>query len=48
MLEKIKSSCNYVASNSEFVTIDYPKVDAFIKTVDSTNTNLWLSTKHSN
>lgn len=43
MLEKIKSSCNYVASNSEFVTIDYKKLDEFIKTIDCNKIKFWLS-----
>ena len=38
MLEKIKSSCNYVALNSKYVSINYKKLNEYIKTI-----KFWLS-----
>ena len=32
MLEKIKTSCNYVAKNSKYVAINYDVLDEYIKT----------------
>ena len=32
MLEKIRESCNYVAENSRYVSINYDKLDEYIKT----------------
>lgn len=43
MLEKIKSSCNYVALNSKYVSINYKKLNEFIKTIDIKKIKFWLS-----
>ena len=38
MLEKIKMSCDYVATNSKYVSINYEKLDEYIKKLDELNT----------
>ena len=43
MLEKIKDSCNYVSANSRYVSIDYKKLDEYIKTIDCKEIKFWLS-----
>ncbi len=43
MLEKIKVSCNYVAANSRYVSINYKKLDEYIKTIDCKKIKFWLS-----
>ncbi len=43
MLEKIKTSCNYVSTNSSCVLIDYEKLDEYIKTIDFQKIKFWLS-----
>ena len=43
MLEKIKMSCDYVASNSKYVSINYEKLDEYIKTIDCEKIKFWLS-----
>ena len=43
MLEKIKTSCNFVAANSKYVLIDYEKLDEYIKTIDCKKIKFWLS-----
>ena len=43
MLEKIKSSCNYVALNSKYVSINYKKLNEYIKTIDIKKIKFWLS-----
>ena len=43
MLEKIKDSCNYVSVNSRYVSIDYEKLDEYIKTIDCKEIKFWLS-----
>ena len=43
MLEKIKVSCNYVSKNSEYVLIDYEKLDEYINTIDCQKIKFWLS-----
>lgn len=42
MLEKIIESCNYVMNNSKYVTINYDKLDEFIKEIDSSKLKNWL------
>ena len=37
MLEKIKESCNYVAKNSKYVSINYDVLDEYIKNIDYDN-----------
>ena len=37
ILEKIKTSCNYVSMNSRYVSIDYEKLDEYIKIVKKLN-----------
>lgn len=43
MLEKIKVSCDYVAANSKYVSINYEKLDEYIKTIDCKKIKFWLS-----
>lgn len=43
MLEKIKESCNYVAKNSKYVSINYDVLDEYIKHIDLRNLKFWLS-----
>lgn len=43
MLEKIKESCNYVAANSKYVSINYKRLDEYIKTIDCKKIKFWLS-----
>lgn len=43
MLEKIKMSCDYVATNSKYVSINYEKLDEYIKTIDCEKIKFWLS-----
>lgn len=43
MLEKIKTSCDYVATNSKYVSINYEKLDEYIKTIDCEKIKFWLS-----
>lgn len=43
MLEKIKASCNYVTENSRYVSINYKKLDEYIKTIDCKKIKFWLS-----
>ena len=43
MLEKIKSSCNYVALNSKYVSINYKKLNEYIKAIDIKKIKFWLS-----
>lgn len=43
MLEKIKESCEYVSSNSKYVSINYKELDNFIKTIDLNKVTFWLS-----
>ena len=42
MLTKIKESCKYVMENSEYVKIDYERLDEFIKEIDCSNLKNWL------
>ncbi len=43
MLEKIKKSCDYVTERSEYVTINYQKLDECIKTIECQKIKFWLS-----
>lgn len=43
MLEEIKMSCDYVATNSKYVSINYEKLDEYIKTIDCEKIKFWLS-----
>lgn len=43
MLDKIKNSCNYVSENSKYVSINYKKLDEYIKTIDCKKIKFWLS-----
>ena len=43
MLEKIKTSCNYVAKNSKYVAINYDVLNEYIKTIDMRKIKFWLS-----
>lgn len=43
MLEKIKMSCDNVAINSKYVSINYEKLDEYIKTIDCEKIKFWLS-----
>ena len=36
-------SCDYVASNSKYVSINYEKLDEYIKTIDCEKIKFWLS-----
>ena len=42
MLEKISSSCQYVAYNSKYVKINYDVLDKFINNIDFSNLKNWL------
>ncbi len=42
MFNKIIESCKYVMENSEYVTINYEKLDNFIKTIDTSENKNWL------
>ena len=42
MLEKISSSCQYVAYNSKYVKINYDVLDKFINNIDCSNLKNWL------
>ena len=42
MLDKIRSSCQYVADNSKYVKINYDKLDKFISNIDCSNLKNWL------
>lgn len=43
MLEKIIESCNYVAENSKYVSINYDALDNYIKNIDISKIKFWLS-----
>ena len=43
MFEEIKKSCDYVAKNSKYVSINYDKLDEYIKTIDCRDVKFWLS-----
>lgn len=43
MLDKIKCTCQYVMDNSEYVKINYDKLDEFIKKIDCGNLKNWLT-----
>ncbi len=43
MLEKIKKSCDYVTERSKYVTINYKKLDEYIKTIECQKIKFWLS-----
>lgn len=43
MLEKIKKSCDYVTERSKYVTINYQKLDEYIKTIECQKIKFWLS-----
>lgn len=43
MLEKIRMSCDYVSENSQYVTINYDKLDEYIKIIDCGEVKFWLS-----
>lgn len=43
MLEKIRESCNYVAENSRYVSINYDVLDNYIKNIDISKIKFWLS-----
>ena len=42
MLDKIKSTCHYVIDNSEYVKINYDKLDKFIDDIEYGNLKNWL------
>ena len=42
MLDKIRSSCQYVAYNSKYVKINYDVLDKFINNIDCSNLKNWL------
>jgi hypothetical protein len=42
MLDDIKKTCRYVMDNSEYVKINYDKLDEFIKKIDCNNLKNWL------
>ncbi len=42
MLDKIKSTCHYVVDNSQYVKINYSKLDKFINDIDYSNLKNWL------
>lgn len=42
MLNKIKSSCKFVADNSKYVKINYDELDKFINKIDCSNLKNWL------
>ena len=43
MLEEIRVSCDYVRENSQYVAINYDKLDEYIKTIDCSEVKFWLS-----
>ncbi len=42
MLNKIKSTCHYVVDNSQYVKINYAKLDNFINDIEYENLKNWL------
>ena len=42
MFDKIRSSCKYVMDNSQYVSINYSKLDEFIKKIDCSKLENWL------
>ena len=42
MLDKIKSTCHYVVDNSQYVKINYDKLDKFINDIEYENLKNWL------
>lgn len=42
MLNEIRTTCNYVAHNSEYVKINYDKLDKFINDIEYGNLKNWL------
>lgn len=42
MFDKIKNSTKYIIENSKYVSINYSKLDKFIKNIDCTNLKNWL------
>lgn len=42
MIEKIIDSCQYVMNNCKHVSIDYNRLDEFIKNIDCRNLKCWL------
>lgn len=42
MFDKIRSSCKYVMDNSKYVSINYNKLDEFIKKIDCSKLENWL------
>lgn len=42
MLDKIRSSCQYVVDNSKYVKINYVELDKFINNIDCNNLKNWL------
>ena len=42
MLDKIRSSCQYVVDNSKYVKINYEELDKFINNIDCNNLINWL------
>ena len=42
MLDKIRSSCQYVVDNSKYVKINYGELDKFINNIDCNNLKNWL------
>lgn len=42
MLDKVKKSCHYVVDNSEYININYTKLDEFIKCIEYDNLKNWL------
>lgn len=42
MLDKIKSTCQYVMDNSNYVKINYDMLDEFINNIDCSNLKNWL------
>ncbi len=42
VFDKIRSSCKYVMNNSQYVSINYDKIDEFIKVIDCSKLKNWL------
>ena len=42
MFEKINKTCKYVIDNSQYVKINYNKIDEFITKIDTRNLRNWL------
>lgn len=42
MYYKVLDSCRYVMNNSQYVKIDYKKLDQFISQIDTDNLKNWL------